>query len=143
MQPVGQTATNCVYTTFCSLSYATVSLSWLPSGVPVMHARSTGAQLAATVQMVCECGESMAIKYEVNCQVVHQPRLLLAGCSWQYVVLLNALGYFLVVISWWCLDVCWWFLVVSSCLLVICSGVWRFVGNCWRWTVHAQFYSMC
>ena len=74
MQLLGQKATNCLHTTFISFSRTAMSLSWLPSGVTVTYTHSTCAPIAATVEALSECGQSMAIKYEVNGRVVHHPR---------------------------------------------------------------------
>ena len=74
MQLVGQKATKWCAHKFCLLSCTATSLSWLPSGVTVIYKYSTGAQVAATVQAASECGQFMAIKYEVNAKVVHHLR---------------------------------------------------------------------
>ena len=74
MQLAGQKAANSVYTTCFLLSCTAVSLSWLPSGATVMHTLSTGAQVASTVHAASECGQFVAIKCEVNGQVVHHPQ---------------------------------------------------------------------
>ena len=68
MQLVWQKATNCVYTTFF---FAAMSLSWFPSGVTITYTHSTGASVVANVQAVSECGLFVAIKFEINGQVIH------------------------------------------------------------------------
>ena len=76
MPLLGQRATNCLPTSFILFSHAAMSLSWLPTGVAVTYTCSTCTPVAATVEAPSECGQFVAIKYEVNGRIVHHPRAL-------------------------------------------------------------------